>query len=86
MTEREVLQEAQSRRDRQPQILLSERLIRKKDLYAYTGLHRTQIQQAINAGTFPKPVHVGARIVAWRGSEIEEWQKARAAERDASVR
>jgi prophage regulatory protein len=33
-------------------------------------------------GTFPKPVKLGARAVAWVESEVEEWILARIEERD----
>jgi prophage regulatory protein len=31
----------------------------------------------VKAGTFPAPVRIGARAVAWRVSEVEQWLEAR---------
>ncbi len=35
--------------------------------------------------TFPKPVKIGPRASAWVESEVEEWIKARIAQREQSV-
>lgn len=51
-----------------------------------TGLSRSMIYQlmAETPPRFPRSVKLnGSRAVAWLGSEISEWQKARIAERDA---
>jgi prophage regulatory protein len=59
-----------------------QRLIRKSELSAYTGLRKTAIEDAVKAGTFPKPLRIGPRNVAWLESEIAAWQADRIAERD----
>jgi len=41
-----------------------------------TGLSRSTIYQRIGAGTFPKPVNLGARAVGWLESEIDGWLTA----------
>lgn len=38
------------------------------------GMKRTAIYDRIKAGTFPAPVQIGARSVAWKDSEIADWQ------------
>ena len=38
-----------------------------------TGLSRSTIYLRAAAGTFPKPVSLGARAVGWVDSEIQEW-------------
>jgi prophage regulatory protein len=58
------------------------RIYRKKELLELTGLKRTTIQEAIEAGTFPKPIPLGARSIGWLESEILAWQQARIAVRD----
>jgi len=48
-----------------------------------TGYRRTSIYQKIAEGTFPAPVKLGPRAVAWVSEEIKDWMDARVAERDA---
>ena len=43
---------------------------------AATGMSRTTIYLRIKAGTFPKPIQIGARAVAWDEAEVAEWQKS----------
>ena len=50
-----------------------------------TGYRRTSIYQKVAEGTFPAPVKLGPRAVAWVSEEIEEWMDARIAERDAKI-
>lgn len=38
-----------------------------------TGVGRTTIYAGAHAGTFPKPVRLSVRCVAWRESEILKW-------------
>ena len=57
-------------------------LIRLPAVKAQTGIARTQIYAGIAAGTFPKPVRLGTRTVAWLQGEINAWIVARIAARD----
>ena len=59
-------------------------LITLESVIERTSISRTRIYEAIRAGTFPRPVPVGARRRAWIESEIENWIDARVAERDAT--
>jgi prophage regulatory protein len=61
-----------------------QRFIRKSELPQFTGLKRTAIEDAVKAGTFPKPIRIGPRNVAWLESELADWQSQRIAQRDAS--
>lgn len=38
------------------------------------GKQRTAIYDAIRAGTFPAPISIGPRAVAWDSAAIEAWQ------------
>ncbi|MDN4061271.1 AlpA family transcriptional regulator [Massilia sp. YIM B02769] len=38
------------------------------------GIKRTVIYERIKAGTFPKPVQIGPRAVAWDQEELVKWQ------------
>ena len=40
----------------------------------------------IKNGTFPRPVSLGGRAVAWVREEIEEWIEQRVAERDSEIK
>jgi len=60
------------------------KIIRKKDLYNFTGLRRTALEEEIAAGRFPKPFPLtpGGRAKSVFEDEIVEWQKQRLAIRD----
>jgi prophage regulatory protein len=60
-------------------------IIRKPDLPGYVGLQRSSIDNAIEAGTFPKPIPLGNRSVGWLATELAEWQRQRIAERDQNT-
>lgn len=62
-----------------------ETFIRLPELQARIGLKRTAIYDAIKAGSFPHPVKLGTRAVAWVESEIVDWQQAQMARRDGSI-
>ena len=53
-----------------------ERLLNKWQLEERTGLDITTIYRKMKAGTFPQPVRVGKRRVAWRESDIAAWQSS----------
>jgi prophage regulatory protein len=55
----------------------SETLIRLPAVALRTGLGRSSIYAHIAAGTFPKPIPIGARAVAWLESEVSNWIDAR---------
>lgn len=50
-----------------------------------TGCARSTIYDGIRAGTFPKPIPLGGRTVAWASNEVEAWVAARIAARDAKA-
>mgnify|MGYP003682843321 CR=1 FL=1 len=51
----------------------SERLIRQSELLKLTSKSRSSLYREINEGTFPAPVRIGKRAVAWRASEVYSW-------------
>jgi len=57
------------------------RLLRLNEVKQRTGLSKSSIYNQINDGTFPQPVLIGARAVAWVEGEIQEWINTRIAER-----
>ena len=53
---------------------MEEKFLRRRKVEELTGLARSTIYDRIKAGTFPKPVKIGDRSVAWRQSDIDDWQ------------
>ena len=47
-------------------------------------MSRSEIYRLIKLGRFPQPVPLGARIVAWNESEIEEFVQGKLAARVAA--
>ena len=59
-----------------------DRLLRRPEVEAVTGLARATIYQKMAAGHFPRPVKIGVRAVAWPLSVIEKWIETRKREYD----
>jgi len=56
------------------------RLIRAKELYGdggITGLRRSNFYRFVKDGSFPHPVLIGARSVAWESDAVEKWMASR---------
>jgi prophage regulatory protein len=53
------------------------KLIRLPLVEDRTGLGKSSIYAGVKAGTFPAPVRLSARAVAWRESDIDQWIAAR---------
>jgi predicted DNA-binding transcriptional regulator AlpA len=47
--------------------------IRLPEVKAVTGLGKTSIYEMIRTGSFPAPVRVAPRAVAWIRAEIRQW-------------
>jgi len=58
---------------------MSVTFLRRRTVETKTGLSRSTIYARIAAGTFPKPVRIGPRAVAWLESDVEAWQAAQVA-------
>ena len=56
---------------------MAERILRRPEVEARTGLSRSTIYLWIQHGEFPKPVALGARLVGWRESDLTAWLEAR---------
>ena len=59
------------------------RLLRLPQVIEIVGLRRTAIYDGIKAGTFPVPVRLGRRCVAWPSDAIDAWVRERIDERPA---
>jgi len=56
------------------------RFLRLKEVKERIGLGTTSIYKMINEGTFPKPVKILGKNVAWIDSEVDEWIMQRIAD------
>ncbi|BCO08799.1 hypothetical protein GF1_11750 [Desulfolithobacter dissulfuricans] len=52
-------------------------LLKIKDVERITALKKSAIYQGIHEGTFPEPVRLSKRSVAWRSDELETWIESR---------
>jgi prophage regulatory protein len=52
------------------------RFLRREDVQHMTGLATSTIYEKMAAGTFPKPIRVTPRRVAWLEADVREWQRA----------
>jgi len=58
-------------------------ILRMPAVQEVTGWTRTTVYKNVKAGRFPRPLKLGERSIGWLESEVDAWQAARAAERDA---
>lgn len=56
---------------------MSDPFLRRPDVERQVGLKKSAIYERMAEGTFPKPVRLGRRAVAWRASDIEKWKSER---------
>jgi len=56
---------------------MAETLLRRPMVETRTGLSRSTIYDWIKKGDFPQPVKLGARLVAWRESDVTAWLETR---------
>ena len=52
---------------------------------ARCGISRSEAYRRIAAKTFPAPIKIGERAVAFNRDEIDQWIRDRIAERDAKA-
>lgn len=52
-------------------------LVRLPTVMRMTGLGRSTIYRMVAAHKFPSPVRLGARAVAWRQSDLDQWTESR---------
>ena len=56
---------------------MAETLLRRPVVEARTGLSRSTLYDWTKRGDFPQPVKLGARLVAWRESDVNAWLETR---------
>jgi len=52
-----------------------DRILRLNAVLDRTGLTRATLYRKIQAGTFPKQVHIAMRRTGWRESAVHEWMR-----------
>lgn len=51
-----------------------DRLIPQPELLdSYVPLDRSTVYRRVRAGTFPEPVRLGERRLAWKESDVQRW-------------
>ena len=61
------------------------RLLRRPEVEALTGLARSTIYDGMAAGTFPAPVRLSPRSVAWKLEDVRAWIDSRPCARPAPL-
>ena len=61
------------------------KLMKLKAVMECTGLARSTVYKFIAEGRFPKPVKLGARMVAWVESEVQDWIQEKIEQRQLSA-
>ena len=57
----------------------AERMLRLPSVLNLTALSRASIYAGVKAGTFPAPVKLSVRAVAWRQADLSRWLASRTA-------
>jgi prophage regulatory protein len=65
-----------SMRAEQVQSVQPQAFYRLREVERLTGKRKTAIYDAMKARTFPAPVRIGSKAVAWRAADIAAWQAA----------
>jgi prophage regulatory protein len=61
---------------------MTDKLLRLPEVRQMVRRSTTRIYHDMSRGTFPKPIRIGERAVAWRECELQGWLASRVAERD----
>lgn len=56
---------------------MPDKLLRRPEVEARTGLSRSTVYLWMKLGQFPCPVRLGSRLVAWRESDVSAWLQNR---------
>lgn len=52
------------------------KLMKLPEVLARVALSRSQVYAKVKDGTFPAPINVGIRAVAWVEQEVDAWVRA----------
>ncbi|SDP57657.1 helix-turn-helix transcriptional regulator [Desulforhopalus singaporensis] len=53
--------------------VLNLELLRLRGVEQKTGCKKSKIYQLMKEGSFPLPLKLGSRCVAWRSDEVDDW-------------
>jgi len=59
--------------DQQNQIQACGELLKLPEVLALARLSKGSVYRGVAAGTFPAPVRIGARSIAWRSGDVRAW-------------
>jgi prophage regulatory protein len=57
--------------------MTEDRILRRPEVERLTGLSRATIYRQVQAGNFPAPIKLTARLIGWRYGVIAEWIQTR---------
>jgi len=60
--------------------MATEKLLPQRSVTQVTSCSRTTIYRGVRAGTFPAPIRITERRVAWRESDVQAWIQSRGEE------
>ena len=63
--------------------LVQMRLVRERERAQMTGVPRSTCYLRMSQGTFPKPVPIGEKAVAWLESDLQNWIERQVEKRTA---
>ena len=63
----------------------TDEILRLPQVMKRTGLPVSSLYRLMDAGQFPRPIHLSERAVGWESTSIEAWLEQRRAERDARI-
>jgi len=52
-------------------------LLRRRQVEARTGLARSTIYKMVSEGSFPAPIKITGKAVAWPSDAVDDWVTAR---------
>ncbi len=61
-------------------------LLRLPQVMDRTGLRTTRLYELMGDGSFPKPIRLGERAVAWLESEVDAWIASQAQKPRVEIR
>lgn len=63
------------------EVISMKKLVRLPDVKELTGLSRSSVYAKVADGSFPQPIPIGKRAVAWIEGEVQDWIERQIARR-----
>ena len=61
------------------------KLMRRSEVEAAVGLSAATLYRLMSAGSFPRPIRVGAQAVRWRAEDVLAWIASRPVARPEDI-